>query len=1552
MAHTHKLFLMLFLLISSCSIFTGNSQMIPDDPLYIYNKYSGQVLGVGENVLANWEKIDDTDEAVEYTGGWGTFQGNPGFQGTEHFSTTQGASAKFTFTGVKARYYGFLRGDLDKAEVRVDGNFVTKVACYEGTEFDALLYETELLPYGEHTLEILSTGDQATDYEIIIDAFEFAQSDESILAVEQSSFTGGQSQKWELVDKGDSYFQLINMKNGKAITAGSSQNDKVVQLAHPDNSDSQLWKKSDENPYFNGLINKSSSLYLDLQDLSFGDGVICEQAANSGSTSQQWGVWNVNSRIEAVVPEYQYIYKIVNINGQAIDNNGSLDNNGTFDLKSDNAADNFNQQWMLTETGQGYYTLTNRKSNKNMDNSAGSTADGNKMVQWSANSGNENQRWKLTYYGSFYTLTNEASGKNLDWRKVSSDGYLCQYTANPESEYQQWKIELVGEREHHDWEDESIFAINKEPGHVTYIPFTSINELKSDPTWERPWETPNSSSFLLLNGDWKFNSVKQPSERPVDFYKTDFDVSGWSEIPVPSNWELQGYGTPIYTNITYPHANMPPYIVSQSGYTNATEPNPVGSYRRTFNLPANWAEKEVFLHFDGVYSAMYVWINGQKVGYSQGANNAAEFNITEYLHAGENTIACEVYRWSDGSYLEDQDMFRLSGIHRDVFIYATPKVRIRDYFTESEFDGDDFSSALFKVKASIQNHETSTSAATKMEFILLDENGTEVLSTSKSIDAIPAGEEATVTMSETISNPKLWTAETPNLYSAIVVLKDNQDNTLEVLSSKFGFRKIEIKNKHVYINNTAVFFKGVNRHDTHPIFGKAIPVESMIQDIELMKQNNINTIRTCHYPNDPKMYALYDYYGLYIMDEADIECHGNQSLSDNPDWLPAFVDRMVRMVERDKNHPSVIFWSMGNESGSGRNFFEVNKAAKAIDPVRPIHYEGKNNAADFDSQMYPDLVDAARNDASNTSRPYFFCEYAHAMGNAPGNLKEYWDLIESSNRIIGGCIWDWVDQGLIKYGEDPTKYYFGSDFGDTPNDYDFCLNGVVTPDRKVTAKLLEVKKVYQYIKIKAANISEKEITIQNKYGFINLDQFELNWELVKDGLAIETGSMELPGVAAGADLNLTIPYSSDLSDTGEYFLNFSVEMKEETSWSPAEHIVATEQIRLTDRIEPVAVTTASVGQLVVSEQPSAYLIEGGDFSVTFDKSNGALSSLIYAGKEMIFNGEGPEFSYFRKINNDKNSNRVLTESIISKQSLSVSPSSDSKKVTVVAKMNATNSLGIFPYTLSYSIYGNGVIDVDVKITNTANTGDMPRIGLQMALSTDLESVEWYGRGPMENYADRKAAAYFGQYSNTVDGMLEHYVRSQSSGNREDVRWLNLSNQSGEGVKITSKGKLNFNALHFTNRDLWDAVHDFALDGVKRDEVIVCLDYMQKGLGNASCGPDVLSEYKVPGDIDYNYSFRVESLKSLATDISQIKKKEEMKVFPNPADDTLNVSFYSEGHPNAILKICSLNGSELRRIQCVKGTNQVQLPVGDLSSGTYLYVVEMKNSRHQGKFIKL
>lgn len=1157
-------------------------------------------------------------------------------------------------------------------------------------------------------------------------------------------------------------------------------------------------------------------------------------------------------------------YEIVSSNNLLLDNQGSLDNSTNIFINNPSPGST-SQIWSIKPVGEGYYIISAPTVDKSLDNNNSPNSPG-KVIQWDSNSGNPNQQWKITETGpDTYTFTCRASGMNLGVSEDQPGKPVWQLKPDASSKSQQWTIrksklkvtlESLRGTSDNDWENETVFAVNKEPGHTTYVPYPSVESLKASPAYRKAWLRPNSPRYQLLNGKWKFNWVKQPSERPVNFYKTNYDVSSWEEIPVPSNWEMHGYGTPIYTNITYPHRNNPPFILPQKGYTCEKEPNPVGSYRRDFTIPADWKGSEIFLHFDGVYSAMYVWVNGKKVGYSQGANNDAEFNITKYVKPGNNVLAVEVYRWCDGSYLEDQDMFRLSGIHRDVYLLSRPKLHLRDYYLTTDFAGNNLTNATLNIRSHVRNLGSTVNEAA-VEIVLLDEDGKQIGITVQPLKDIRKNKETVNMTHMTVNRPRLWSAETPNLYTVILNLKDKNGNILETLSSEYGFRKIEIKNNRVYVNNQPIFFKGADRHDIHPQYGKAIPVESMIQDILLFKRYNLNTIRTSHYPNDAKMYALYDYYGLYVMDEADLECHGNHSISDKESWLPAYEDRMARMIERDKNHPSVIFWSMGNEAGGGKNFDSVYKLAKSMD-TRPIHYEGKNDIADIDSHMYPSIERMAAFDKQNRNKPYFLCEYAHAMGNAIGNLDEYWNYIENeSTRMIGGCIWDWVDQGINKYGESPERYYYGGGFGDRPTDYDFCCNGIVTPDRKVTPKLVEVKKVYQYIKLKPADLQNGKVLVQNRYAFLNLNDFDLKWEIIKDGTSVEAGKIALGNVPAGKDGEITIPYKKSLEPGCEYFLNLSVQLKNPCVWAEAGHEVASEQMALTGRVPVGEVVIASPDTLKVEKEGNTTGFRSKGFYIAFDEETGEIVSLRYAGRDLIYNNKGFSFNWYRSINNDK---REYLPTAINKEMFEWKTSDDKKSVKVNVSQKAIVGAGsksiTVPYKTIYTIYANGTIDMDVTF-NTGEKFSLPRLGLVVSLNPSLENVSWYGRGPIENYWDRKNAAYVGLYANTVTGMEEAYVRSQSMGNRDDVRWLTLTDKSGKGIKFISKDKLNFSALHYTDEELWKVKYGHDLDKIRRAEIILSLDCIQRGLGNASCGPGQRPWYEIGSNKTYNYSFRIE-----------------------------------------------------------------------------------------------
>ncbi|MBQ7823345.1 MAG: RICIN domain-containing protein [Bacteroidaceae bacterium] len=1159
------------------------------------------------------------------------------------------------------------------------------------------------------------------------------------------------------------------------------------------------------------------------------------------------------------------LYEIVSSNGLVLDNQESQENSSNIVLAA-RVAGKASQAWNIVPAGDGYYTITNATADKSIDNNNTRKAN-TAVIQWDKTADHANQMWKITSVGdNLYTFTCKANGLNLGYPDSGLPGeLLCQLEADGSKVSQQWQLkksniklsqEKLKQRSKEDWENETIFAVNKEPGHATYTPFPSVEALKKDPSYRRAWITPESPRYMLLNGNWKFHWVKQPSERPADFYKPGYDVSQWEEIPVPSNWEMYGYGTPIYTNITYPHRNNPPFIQGQKGYTILNEPNPVGSYRRDFELPAEWKGNEIFIHFDGVYSAMYLWINGKKVGYSQGANNDAEFNITPYVKTGKNTLAVEVYRWSDGSYLEDQDMFRLSGIHRDVYLFYTPKLRLRDYKLTPKFDGDNLNRVSLDVLTKVRNYGGGTKTA-QVEITLLDNAGEQVAFAVQPVASVGSNKEAENTISISVESPRLWSAETPYLYTAILELKDAKGQTLEALSSEVGFRKIEIKNNKVYINNELVLFKGANRHDTHPQFGKAVPVSSMIQDVKLFKENNLNTIRTSHYPNSPKMYALYDYYGLYAMDEADIECHGNMSISNKESWKPAYIDRMVRMVERDKNHPSVIFWSMGNESGNGKNFDDVYKAARQLDD-RPIHYEGKNDIADMDSRMYPSIESMIEQDKQKRNKPYFLCEYAHAMGNSIGNLEEYWDYIENhSERMIGGCIWDWVDQGLNKYGESPDRYYYGGGFGDTPNDADFCCNGIVTPDRKPTPKLAEVKKVYQYVKFKAVDLKQGKINVENHYDFIGLDNFLIRWELVQNGKVVGNGisvSNALPNQSEELQLN----YGDKLNKEDEFFLNLQVLLNADFVWAPRGHVVATEQFVITDRVPVTEIDCAAFKDtLGVTESDGILKINGKSVAVNFNTVSGIMTSLRLSGKEMIYNQQGFVLNWYRSINNDKRNYQETTCGLQPDKAVTWQVGEDRKSVVVTTPMVAhIGKRTQQPYDIVYTIYANGTIDVEASFV-TGEKFNLPRLGLTVMLNPSLEFLEWYGRGPIENCIDRKNAAYVGLYRNTVTGMEEAYVRSQTMGNRSDVRWLALFSPNNQGIKIVSKDQLDFSALHYTDQLLWDTKYGHDLDNVRLPQIVLNLDCVQRGIGNASCGPGPRPKYEIEKNKTYKYSFRIE-----------------------------------------------------------------------------------------------
>ena len=1018
------------------------------------------------------------------------------------------------------------------------------------------------------------------------------------------------------------------------------------------------------------------------------------------------------------------------------------------------------------------------------------------------------------------------------------------------------------------WEDETMFAENKETGHATYTPYVSEAEMTADKEfYTTPWVYTKSKSVEFLNGDWYFNFVSQPSERPLDFYKEDYDVRSWTTIPVPSNWEMHGYDRPIYCNVEYPHSNTPPYIDARKKFNDDGKNygiNPVGSYVRFFDLPENWNGKRTFIQFGGIYSAAFVYLNGKYVGYTQGANNVAEFDITKFVREKDNKLAVQVFRWSDGSYLECQDMFRMSGIFRDVFIYSTPLVSVRDHYITSELTPEsDYKDGKMKVELTLDNRDGMTGDK-DIVVRLSDPDGKTVAEETLSVSFTGKKRTDKLNVSFSLKNLLPWTAETPNLYTVSVIQRNGGKDEM-AFSTKYGFRDIEIRGSLVYINGKRVFFKGVNRHDTHPLYGRAVTTESMLEDVLLMKRNNINTIRTSHYPNAAKMYAMFDYYGLYTMDEADLEDHANQSISGMPSWIPAFVDRIDRMVLRDRNHPSVIFWSLGNECGGGNNFEACYDAAKRLDS-RPVHHEstrdgkeyGGNRFSDMYSKMYPGM-DWMDKYVNSFDKPMFICEYAHAMGNAIGNLKEYWESIESSNSTIGGAIWDWVDQAIyepkdILNGNYEGRLHTGYDFPG-PHQGNFCSNGIIPATREESPKLKEVKAVYQYVKfaLEGKNVKKNmvSVNVNNTYDFITLNGYELLWETVENGNTVGRDSMLLPAIAPDMSQDFALKVSGTNlrkaeKNGSEVMLNLYVRNTKPTEWSSAGHVVAQKQFELSSRGKlPALKSNSRVAGLKVEKGEKELTVGNAFIFAAFDTATGRMTELRINGLDVIYGKQGFLYDNHRFIENDRRPTDT-SNGLEPTGTCNVTEEKDGKVVVTTLRSGSLCDSEII-----YTFLPNGIVDMDVKLT--PKTKELYRAGLVCAVNAGLENVDYYAYGPWENYIDRKEGCMIGRYSTTVDDMVERYVKPQSMGNRESLRELKLTGKDGCGIRIETEGAVAFSALRYTDADLMNTQHMWELQ--KRPYIVLHLDAQMRGLGNGSCGPMTLESYKI-APMPFNYKLRI------------------------------------------------------------------------------------------------
>lgn len=1197
----------------------------------------------------------------------------------------------------------------------------------------------------------------------------------------------------------------------------------------------------------------------------------------------------------------------------------------TVTAKSDG---NTGQQWI---TKQGKYStrypwhIVNVMSSKALDMAGNNT---NVMpLQWTSendyNGGkaNVNQEWKFdevdatqhtykiyaytqnqTYYLTYDGTDGGKLGRTTDSNSATAFGFIKvegstgggSTGGTTSSDHGSFSVSWIS--------NQNKVGDYKEDAHATFIPYVSVEQMKADAKhYAEPWQQPDETKaeYINLNGTWKFKYVAGTSSwysstpGASEFQAKDYNDSGWDDIRVPLSWEMANYGKPVYTNVGYPFSNNPPNANSGMSEYGVTDHNATGFYRRTINIPATWKDKRVFIHFDGVYSAAVVWVNGKYVGYSQSSNTDAEFDITGFVTTGDNQLSVRVYRWCDGSYLEGQDMWHLSGIHRDVYLVATPKVFVSDHYITSSLNNEATSGSM-SVKLTVDNRNTVSTTKT-LQVSLLDADDNQIATGTQTYSGT-AKAEKTVTLNS-LSNLHPWSAEAPYLYTVVVSQKDENGAEEMAFSTKYGFRNITKSGNLIYINNKRVYFKGVNTQDTHPEYGRAIDMETMMKDLTMMKKANVNTVRTSHYPRQPKMYAMMDALGFYVMDEADVECHYNQNLSSNSSWITAMDDRTKRMVLRDRNHPSVIFWSLGNECGGGSNFSTTYNTCKNLDS-RFVHYEGAGsgtNYSDLGSNMYPTVSSVGGNRSGLNGKPYFICEYAHAMGQAVGNLKEYWDQIEGSTGIIGACIWDWVDQSVYdparlvngqKKSENGFNYWVsGYDYNSTSGiNYgfqgNFLNNGIITPDRTWTGKLSEVKKVYQNVKFSDFSASAKSVNIANKYAFmpISSDNFDIAYRVMKDGRLMEEGTLaSFQTIAAGSSATVTLPINAAVDNSAEYLVNIELRIKKPTNgavdwttWAEEGYSIADAQFSLSEQNTSNGTAKGTDGTMGFPVLPS-YTSAGGPLSVSGNtvtgtdnngkaysivfNSSGKMTSWTYDGKNLI--AAGPDFNSYRKVDNDRN----FSPSFSNSSSLSITRAL--AKSGNNATMSVNGSATGCSYTINYTFYPDGTVDMNVKFSPSQSSQSLARIGLGMQFASGFENVEFYARGPRSNYSDRKTGSYLGRFTTTVDDMVDEMIHPQTFGDHEDMRELILTNRaSNVQIGIKAGGRASFSLSHYDETEwctsgdsMWNTnLHWYDL--TRDPQVYAHFDYMQRGLGNNSCGGDsCLSDYVCPSSGNYSYTLR-------------------------------------------------------------------------------------------------
>lgn len=1037
-----------------------------------------------------------------------------------------------------------------------------------------------------------------------------------------------------------------------------------------------------------------------------------------------------------------------------------------------------------------------------------------------------------------------------------------------------------------DWENPALLSRGTERPHATLVAFPDAASARSLGPRDNAART-RSPWYRSLNGDWKYRYAQNPLARVAGFQDPGFSDADWAVIPVPANVEMHGHGIPIYVNVKYPWGKATPPVVPQDNPHNT-----VSAYRRTFDVPADWAGRRIFITFDGVNSFLYLWINGQLVGLNKDSRTPAEFDITSFVKPGANLLAAEVFRWCDGSYLEDQDFWRMSGIFRDVYLWSAPALHVRDVEVNTVLDAA-YRDAELRVKVDLRNAGPAAAPAT-VEIALADEAGAAVFPPQRQSSPVGAGAETALNFAVPVKDPRKWSAETPTLYQLLVTLRDGAGAAQQVFPLRVGFRSVEIRDGNLLVNGRRILVKGVNRHEHDPLLGQAVTVKGMVQDILLMKQNNINTVRTCHYPNHPAWYDLCDRLGLYVIDEANIECHGAQHLTRNREWTAAYLDRTERMLERDKNHPSVIIWSVGNENGPGINLETTSAWMKKRDPSRPVHSceAGTAGWTDIVCPMYPNPGSLGQWASQKRDRPYIMCEYSHAMGNSCGDMWAYWRQIYTRPHLQGGSIWDWVNQGILQPADPnrprhvvPVKpgqkvfQAFGGDFGpaDVPSDQNFCCNGLVASDRTPQPHLAEVKKVYQYIQMKPGDLAAGRIEVRNVYDFLNLrDLAAVRWAVRAGGQVIQSGDLPAPDLAPGATTDLRIPFNAPAVEPGvEYWLDVQFVLAKDQPWARAGHELAWEQFALPAGAPLPPPDLAALAPCGVKEEAHRVAVRAGNAEAAIDRASGLLVSLRIGETELM---KEPLRPHFWRAPTDNDRGYGMAGKLGAWRTVGadwkpadVKVDSGNPRCVVVTAAGPLPRVG-GQYSLTYRILGSGDVLVEAAYVPDAKTGapDLPRFGMQMAMPEGFETMRWYGRGPHETYADRRDAR-IGVYAGTVDGQYFDYSEPGEVGNKVDVRWTSLTDAKGTGLLAIGLPLLSVNALHYTTEDLMSAPHGFEM--TRRPDITLNLDLRQLGVGgDDSWGAQPHGEFRLPSRKRYAYGFCLRPFRGGAEDAARLARR--------------------------------------------------------------------------------